>query len=714
MKPIVDRIFSLLTSGKYTEIKDEKEVDSIIRIIVLNIIYTLTAILIAGVGVTDMQSGSVDFGLIELILGFLILTNLLLLRTELPFTVGGFIIIAVYGCFCALSIFTKNESHSFTSTWVFSYPLVSIFTLGLVFGLVPSILLFLLTILSTFFPGISRMTYTVPEALVICGVYFFILALTVVYEYVRSMKDHWLSRQDSYINLVFKNSPDIIMLLDKDGNLAYCADAFLKKAHVQNLNEIIKTDYTKVFSLFSNKEQVDEIVGLFNTGRVMKKPVVFERTMDIDQDGDYHHYEIHFTPMYDATGDFQGAFILFHDMTEIIEAKKRTEQASTAKSNFLSSMSHEIRTPLNAIIGMTTIATSSPDPERKDYCLSKISGASVHLLGIINDILDMSKIEEGKLELSPTEFEFSAMLTQIINIFEFRLGEKRQKLIVETDPGIPARIIADEQRFAQVITNLLSNAIKFTPDEGSIGIKAKLLEREDDSGKCTLEIQVSDSGIGISINEQGKLFNSFVQVDSSISRKYGGTGLGLAISKNIVEAMEGSITIDSEPGKGSTFIFTIKAEVPKQKSLSSETESSQPIAGAEPEAVHDYSGKRILLAEDVEINREIVIALLEDYKLEIIEAEDGQYAYDKFAANPDKFDLVFMDIHMPGVNGYESTRLIRALDHPRAKTVPIIAMTANVFKEDIENCLEAGMNAHIGKPLALDDLNTILRKYLED
>jgi CheY-like chemotaxis protein len=286
------------------------------------------------------------------------------------------------------------------------------------------------------------------------------------------------------------------------------------------------------------------------------------------------------------------------------------------------------------------------------------------------------------------------------------MKEKKQKFTVTTDPLIPAIIITDKQRLTQIITNLISNAIKFTPEEGSISLDSKLLDLNEDS--CTLEIKVADTGIGIAKEEQGRLFHSFVQVDSSISRKFGGTGLGLAISKKIAEMMQGDIRIESELGKGSTFIATIKADIKEQ---AADSDSSKPAETPDASTEH-FAGKQILLAEDVEINREIVIALLEDFKIEITEAEDGQQAYDKFATAPEKFDLIFMDIHMPGVNGYESTKLIRAFYHPRAKNIPIIAMTANVFKEDVEHCLAAGMNGHLGKPLDFNEVVKVLHKYL--
>ena len=389
----------------------------------------------------------------------------------------------------------------------------------------------------------------------------------------------------------------------------------------------------------------------------------------------------------------------------LIRAKEGAEQASRAKGEFLSRMSHEMRTPMNAIIGMTAIGKNSREIDRKDYCLEKIQSASTHLLGVINDILDMSKIEANKLEFSNMDFSLKKMLEKIININSYLVEQKDQHFILSVAEDVPQFINSDEQRLSQILTNLLSNAIKFTPNEGTISIFVSKLAGEE--GCCTLQFEVRDTGIGISAEQQDNLFKSFEQADGSISRKYGGTGLGLAISKRLIEMMNGTIRIDSELGKGTSFIFDIRTEIARQSRFHDEPVEEKDDTVPEKFSKGCFEDKRILIAEDIEINREIVAALLEFTGIAIDFAEDGRIAYNTFASNPADYDVIFMDIHMPEVDGYEATKMIRTLYHPHAKNVPIIAMTANVFREDIERCLAAGMDDHVGKPL---DINVILSK----
>jgi PAS domain S-box-containing protein len=541
----------------------------------------------------------------------------------------------------------------------------------------------------------------------------------------------------------------------------------------------------------------------------------------------------------DLNGEIMGYIKLVQDITKLEQMTKQqaeAEASARAKSAFLANMSHEMRTPMSAIIGMTTIGKTAVDPERKDYCFAKIEDASTHLLGVINDILDMSKIESGKFELSPYEFNFEKMIQRVVNVINFRVDEKRQKFTVHIDNAIPRTLTADDQRLAQVIINLLENAVKFTPEHGSISLDARFLGEEDDV--CTIEIAVSDTGIGISAEQKKNLFNSFQQAEADTARRYGGTGLGLVISRNIVEMMNGKIEVYSDFGKGSVFTFTIQAKkgsrtkqglladgvnrdnvriltvdddpdilvyfknIAHQFGISCDTAASgaealklvesggpydiyfidwkmpgmdgvaltrelkarqsdsknsaaimisavewsviedeakkagvnrflskpfflstiadvldnclgteQGIKEEQPDITGIFAGKCILLAEDMEINREIVITLFEPTRLEIDCAKNGAEAVRKFSKMPDKYDLIFMDLQMPEMDGYEATRRIRALDIPRAKTIPIIAMTANVFREDVEKCMKAGMNSHVGKPLNFDEVLDKLRSY---
>ncbi|MDR3294850.1 MAG: PAS domain-containing protein, partial [Clostridiales Family XIII bacterium] len=373
----------------------------------------------------------------------------------------------------------------------------------------------------------------------------------------QSVREIEQQEQEKYMNLLMGNSPDIILLLDNAGRFAHCTDAFLKKIHVPDNKAINGRTFQEVFGRFMPPEWVDTVFTALRNARMTNTPIAFEEVLDIDGSGSPHKYMIHFTPMNTGEGDNEGAMMLFHDVTDLVRAREEAETASRAKSEFLANMSHEIRTPMNAVIGMTTIGKAASDLERKDYCFGKIQDASTHLLGVINDILDMSKIEANKFELSPVEFEFEKMLQRVVNVSNFRVDEKQQKFTVHIDRAIPRTLIGDDQRLAQVITNLLGNAVKFTPEQGSISLNTRFVKEEN--GICTLQIEVTDTGIGISEEQKLRLFRSFEQADGGTARKFGGTGLGLVISKRIVEMMGGDIWIESEPGKGSTFAFTVQA-----------------------------------------------------------------------------------------------------------------------------------------------------------
>jgi signal transduction histidine kinase/CheY-like chemotaxis protein/ferredoxin len=555
--------------------------------------------------------------------------------------------------------------------------------------------------------------------------------------------------------------------------------------------------------------------------------------------------------------------IVERELTQwLIEAKEEALAGTRAKSDFLSRMSHEIRTPMNAIIGMTKIAEGTGDIAKLRYCLSTINASSTHLLGLINDILDMSKIEAGKFDLDHIAFDLEQLLVKVCSIISEKTGAQSQTLSVITLPGMPLRYQGDELRLSQVITNLLSNAVKFTPPGGRISLRAEPLAEAvfapgvkrvlpEGTELQRLRFSVSDTGIGMNGEQIKRLFEPFQQADKNITQRFGGTGLGLAISKSIVEKMNGRIWVEAEPDRGSTFFFEVelaRRETPpadygyprrfrflvieeddetrdyvsriiagfgmdadtaadygaalellarnaaakkpaydgifaapgfpqtpdsqktpdvrnppdsrkilagarsladagfdpdrivlccsflewskiEQKAAaagirrflakplfpSALREAVDGLAGRSPEADTaspvpdtparraDLSGVRLLLAEDIAINREIFTAILEPTGVSIDTAENGEEALEKYRSRPGGYDIIIMDVQMPGMDGLEATRRIREFEKDpmteRTKAIPIIAMTANVFKEDIERCLAAGMNDHLQKPI---------------
>jgi signal transduction histidine kinase len=386
----------------------------------------------------------------------------------------------------------------------------------------------------------------------------------------------------------------------------------------------------------------------------------------------------------------------------VAERTKDAVEASKAKGEFLARMSHEIRTPLNAIIGMTNIARHAKDVDKKDRSLDEITVASNHLLGILNDVLDMSKIESGKFLLAEEPFGFRAAMSEVSQIIRLRALDEGI-VFTENSAELPQLTVkGDKLRLKQVLINLLGNAMKFTPKGGHV---AFIVDAAEQDGSLEARFSVVDDGIGMSEEQTKKLFNAFEQADSSIAVRFGGTGLGLSISQNLVGLMGGEIGIESESGAGSTFYFTIRLEI------LSAYEDSAPERAELGEL--SLSGKHLLLAEDIEINRTILIELLAETEIGIEEAVDGTEAVKKFkASQPGYFDMIFMDVQMPNMDGYEATRQIRALDRPDARTVPIVAMTANAYREDIERAKESGMNEHLAKPIDMFAVMNVLKNYI--
>lgn len=378
-----------------------------------------------------------------------------------------------------------------------------------------------------------------------------------------------------------------------------------------------------------------------------------------------------------------------------------SEAASEAKTKFLSSVSHEMRTPMNAIIGMVQVADESSDEETLRDCLKRIGQASENLLELINHVLDMAKIEANKLELEEAAFSVVQTFERVRNIFELQTEERNQALAMTIDDQVPGYIISDKFRYAQVLINLISNAVKFTPYGGRIEVAAKIIAQKEE--ELILETSVNDTGIGVAHGSEHKLFVPFEQVDSSISQQYGGTGLGLSICKNLAELMGGDIVYRPGPDGGSSFIFRIKAK--------KAAAAPQRIVDDIPEMMH-YHKYVILLAEDIEVNRMVVSAMLKKTGVQIDYALNGAEACRMFAEQPDRYDLIFMDIQMPVMDGLTAARTIRGMKG--GKTVPIYAMSANAFKEDIKNSADAGMDGHISKPFSRDIILETLQKEFSE
>jgi signal transduction histidine kinase/ActR/RegA family two-component response regulator len=403
-----------------------------------------------------------------------------------------------------------------------------------------------------------------------------------------------------------------------------------------------------------------------------------------------------------------------HDREKIIQeqetnralaaAAEEARQANASKTEFLSHMSHDIRTPINGIIGMTNIATKEirncqGQCPRVEDCLHKISGAADHLLSLINDVLDMSHIESGKIELAHAAMEMDTVLDNCVSIIGGQLVTRHVDFLQEFEKFDHPFLFGDELHLRRIFINILGNAVKFTPDGGTITFRARELSAED--GKALYRFEVQDTGMGMSEEFQKKIFDPFTQEDGGARTTYKGSGLGMAITKQYVELMGGTIQVQSKLNEGSCFIVELAFEI-------------DPEARIEvPEHItNGLKGMRVLLVEDNELNMEIAQELLEDEGVTVTTAENGQIAVDTFTNAPaGSFDAILMDVMMPVMNGHEATRTIRASNHPEAKTIPIIAMTANAYVEDVNASLAAGMNEHIAKPIDFDRLFSVLNQY---
>ncbi len=535
-------------------------------------------------------------------------------------------------------------------------------------------------------------------------------ALSLLHDQTERMRDaNETARElaNFHNRLLLQHIPSIIFMFDSEMEMVLGSQVGVQFFGFHDMRELVGQSFRRIFSGIAPADWISGMEERCQSVMAQEKSQSYPENIRLSN-GTELYFQVHIAPFVPPGDARRGVIVVLEDIGKLMRANAALEQANAYKSMFFANMSHEMRTPLHAVIGMAQMGTMASASERKDYCFEQIAGASNHLLGLINDVLDMSKIEADKFELAPAPFHLNQLLKDVRNIISIRAAEKEQHFDIRVASSVPRALVGDDKRLAQVIVNLLSNAVKFTDNHGSVALE---IERNTDQktvesaiGPCELLFKVRDTGIGISEEQQKRLFQPFTQANRDISRRFGGTGLGLAISRRIVEMMGGHIWIQSVPGKGTTIYFT----------ASLEADTSEQHEGDAREVLEefDFTGKNVLLAEDIAINREIACTLFEAIGLNVDCACNGREAVNKFAANPSKYSLIFMDIKMPEMDGLEATMLIRRLPPDEARSVPIVAMSANVFQEDIKQYLASGMNGHIGKPFLMEQVQQVLRQML--
>ena len=529
-------------------------------------------------------------------------------------------------------------------------------------------------------------------------------------EYERALADKRKAREELrheqfLLRTMLKNLPDFIYFKDRESRFTRVSDEMARFLGAEFPAELIgKTDHDFFATEFADEARADE-VKLMETGI----PLIGKEESDHGSGDNEIWLSVTKLPLRDDSGEVVGMFGLSRDISSqkraakvMEEAKQAAEEANRSKSEFLANMSHEIRTPMNGIMGVTELLHGTDlKPEQKKY-VNLISDSTESLLTIITDILDFSKIEAGKLSLVPGEFRFRAFLRDTLHFLENLAEKKNLELESSVDSEVPDRLVGDRGRIRQVLVNLIGNGIKFT-EKGRVKVKVQL--KSEDAHEVLLHFQVSDTGIGIEPEKQETIFESFTQAESSTTRTHGGTGLGLAISRKLVEMMDGQIWVESRPGEGSVFHFTVRLG----KATAGVGEPGSSAESVEPEVHQDIRPLRVLVAEDGKINQLVASVMLEERGHTVVVANNGQEAVDFHKDEP--FDAILMDVNMPLLDGYAATAKIREREKETGAHIPIIAMTANAMMGDREKCINAGMDSYLSKPVRASDLTAALNQF---